>query len=221
MEVMKLENLSFSYGEHSILKGISCTFDAGKIYAIVGKSGAGKTTLLSLMSGLAEPTEGTIFCNGKEMKLEDKYEYRSRSIGVIFQDFNLLTKLTAVENVELSMEISAENSHKKIDRQANRDSAYGLLAEMGLRRDEADRRILKLSGGQQQRVAIARALSYGPDIILADEPTGNLDEETQREIMGIFRDLAKNGKCVIIVTHSSYVAECADEKIELKTVNHS
>jgi len=209
MEILKLENLSFAYGKKQVLSNINYTFETGKIYAIVGKSGAGKTTLLSVISGLAEPGGGTIYVNGEPLNKMDKYQYRSKNIGVIFQSFNLLTKLTAVENVELSMEIS---SGKQADSKAR---AYALLEQVGLDKDEADRRVLKLSGGQQQRVAIARALSYGPDIILADEPTGNLDEETQVEIMDILESLAKAGKCVIIVTHSSYVAGRADERIML------
>lgn len=105
MEVLKLDNLCFSYGSKQVLNGVNYSFENGKIYAIVGKSGAGKTTLLSVMSSLVEPTAGTIYCNGEDMKTQDKYEYRSNNIGVIFQDFNLLTKLTAKENVELSMQI--------------------------------------------------------------------------------------------------------------------
>lgn len=221
MEILKLDNLCFSYGSKQVLSGVNYSFETGKIYAVVGKSGAGKTTLLSVISGLVEPTDGTIYCNGKDMKSEDKFEYRSKNIGVIFQDFNLLTKLTAVENVELSIEISKTNSKEKLVKEEIQNRAYRILEDVGLDRDEADRRVLKLSGGQQQRVAIARALSYGPDIILADEPTGNLDEETQEEIMDIMKGLAKQGKCVIIVTHSSYVAGCADERIELKTMKKS
>mgnify|MGYP003303656512 CR=1 FL=1 len=209
MEILKLENLSFAYGKKQVLSNINYTFETGKIYAVVGKSGTGKTTLLSVISGLAEPSGGVIYVNGEPLNKMDKYEYRSKNIGVIFQSFNLLTKLTAVENVELSMEISGGKQS------GNRERAYVLLEQVGLDRDEADRRVLKLSGGQQQRVAIARALSYNPDIILADEPTGNLDEETQREIIDILENLAKDGKCVIIVTHSSYVAGLADERIML------
>lgn len=209
MEMLKLENLSFAYGKKQVLSNVNYTFETGKIYAVVGKSGAGKTTLLSVISGLAEPNSGTIYCKGEDLRKVNKYDYRSKNIGVIFQNFNLLTKLTAVENVELSMEISGG---KQSDSKAR---AYALLEQVGLDRDEADRRVLKLSGGQQQRVAIARALSYGPDIILADEPTGNLDEETQAEIMDILEGLAREGKCVIIVTHSSYVASRADERIML------
>ena len=218
MEIMKLENIGFSYGSKEVLKGINHTFETGRIYAIVGKSGAGKTTLLSVMSGLAEPTEGTIFCKGENLRTLNKYEYRSRLIGSIFQNFNLLTKLTAAENVALSVEISEINAKRRPDKKAAMDKAYALLEKVGLDREEADRRVLKLSGGQQQRVAIARALSYDPEIILADEPTGNLDEETRKEIMDILKGLAKDGKCVIIVTHSSYVASCANEQIRLEPI---
>jgi putative ABC transport system ATP-binding protein len=206
---LKLENVSFSYGNTPVLSDINYEFNSGKIYAIVGKSGAGKTTLLSILSGLANPTSGSITCNGENLKKMNKYDFRRRYVGVIFQNFNLLTKLTALENVILSMDISGV----KIDDQ--KEKAYSLLERVGLSREEADRRILKLSGGQQQRVAIARALSYEPDFILADEPTGNLDGETQDEIIKILRGLADNGKCVIVVTHSPEVAKKADEVYKL------
>ena len=213
MELLRLDKICFSYGKKEVLKDIDYSFEPGKIYAIVGKSGAGKTTLLSVISGLAEPTSGKVYCGGEDLSNVDKYRYRSKDIGVIFQNFNLLTKLTAVENVELSMEIAKVKGGKK-------EKAYELLEQMGLTKEEADSRVLKLSGGQQQRVAIARALSYDPEIILADEPTGNLDEETQHEIMHIFKGLAAQGKCVIIVTHSSYVAGQADVKIDLSQINN-
>ncbi|MGN0489252.1 MAG: ABC transporter ATP-binding protein [Ruminococcus sp.] len=209
---LKLENVSFSYGNVPVLSDINYEFTAGKVYAIIGKSGAGKTTLLSILSGLANPTSGTITCNGEDIKKINKYDFRRKYVGVIFQNFNLLTKLTAVENVVLSMDISGA----KIDEKKKK--AYALLEQVGLNKDEADRRILKLSGGQQQRVAIARALSYEPDFILADEPTGNLDGETQEEIIKILRELADKGKCVIIVTHSPEVAKKADEVYKLNKV---
>lgn len=213
MEILKLENLHFSYGKKAVLNGIDYTFEKGKIYAVVGKSGAGKTTLLSLISGLTEPDEGKIICDGEDLKSKSKYEYRSKNIGVIFQNFNLLSKLTAAENVELSMNIAGLKGKDLKER------AYQLLEQVGITREEADRRVLKLSGGQQQRVAIARALSYDPEIILADEPTGNLDEETQYNIMSILKGLAQEGKCVIVVTHSPYVAQASDVIIELEKIN--
>ena len=213
MELLKLENLKFSYGSNQVLKGIDYTFEDGKIYAITGRSGAGKSTLLSLISGLVDPDEGAVYCKGDNLRNKDKYEYRSRSIGVIFQSFNLLTKLTALENVILSMDISGMKGTDK------KQKAMSLLESVGITPEEAERRVLKLSGGQQQRVAIARALAYDPEIIVADEPTGNLDEETQKEVLDILKNLAARGMCVIIVTHSSYVASQADEIIELAKVN--
>ncbi|WP_122643324.1 ABC transporter ATP-binding protein [Luxibacter massiliensis] len=207
MSVLELQDISYSYDKKSkeVLEGISYQFEKGKLYAITGKSGAGKTTLLSLLSGLAVPTRGRILLNGQDISSLNRYEYRSREIGVIFQSFNLLPKLTAVENVMLSMEISGVKYE-------NRSSqAMELLKKVAIGEEEARRRILKLSGGQQQRVAIARALSYNPGILLADEPTGNLDPETQREIMGIFLELAhKEECCVILVTHSYEVTQAAD-----------
>lgn len=214
MEILKLENVCFSYDRTPVLRDVSFSFEPGKIYAIIGKSGAGKTTLLSLLSGLASPSSGDIFYKGENIKKINKYDFRSKYVGVVFQNFNLLTKLTALENVILSMEIAGV---KKADKKGY---ALELLKKVGLNEDEANRRVLKLSGGQQQRVAIARTLSYNPDIILADEPTGNLDSETQQEIMGILSDLAKAGKCVIVVTHSADVARKSDVIYELKRNNN-
>ncbi len=210
MSILTLDNVSFSYGKVQVLKGISYEFEKGKIYCIMGKSGAGKTTLLSILSGLANPTDGAIYYEDKNVSKIDKYKFRSRYIGVIFQSFNLITKFTALENVMLSMDIAGVKGSKK------KEKALNLLERVGLDSDEANRRVLLLSGGQQQRVAIARAISYEPDIILADEPTGNLDGETQDEIMKIFRRLADDGKCVILVSHSPQVAEKCDEIYELK-----
>lgn len=212
MSVLSLNNICFSYGKTPVLKDVSYEFEKGKMYCIIGKSGAGKTTLLSLLSGLASPESGDILYNGENIKKIDKYKFRSKFIGVIFQSYNLITKFTAQENVLLSMDIAG------VKRKDKKDHAMELLRNVGLEDDEANRRILHLSGGQQQRVAIARALSYNPDIILADEPTGNLDSDTQNEIMDIFRRLADAGKCVILVSHSPEVARMCDECFELKKV---
>ena len=212
MSVLSLQNICFSYGRTPVLKDISYEFEKGKMYCIVGKSGAGKTTLLSLLSGLAKPSSGDIFYDGKSIAKIDKYTFRSKFIGVVFQSFNLITKYTALENVVLSMDIAGYKTKNKKAR------ALELLQSVGLDEEEANRRVLKLSGGQQQRVAIARALSYDPDIILADEPTGNLDSDTQTEIMNIFRSLADQGKCVILVSHSPDVAQMCDQRYELLKV---
>ena len=213
MSVLSLESISFSYGKTPVLRDISYDFEKGKMYCIIGKSGAGKTTLLSLLSGLAAPSSGRILYEGKDVAKIDKYTFRSKYIGVVFQSFNLLTKYTALENVILSMDVAGYKTKSKKER------ALELLSDVGLEEDEATRRVLKLSGGQQQRVAIARALSYDPDIILADEPTGNLDRDTQSEIMHIFRDLAEQGKCVILVSHSPDVAAMCDETYELTKIS--
>ena len=209
MSILSLNNICFSYGKTPVLSNISYEFEKGKMYCIIGKSGAGKTTLLSLLSGLAAPTGGEIFYEDKNIAKIDKYTFRSKYIGVVFQSFNLITKYTALENVILSMDVAGYKTKNKKAR------ALELLESVGLDSDEANRRVLKLSGGQQQRVAIARALSYDPDIILADEPTGNLDTETQNEIMDIFRKLTNQGKCVILVSHSPDVAAMCDERYEL------
>ncbi|UZT83182.1 ABC transporter ATP-binding protein [Caproicibacterium sp. BJN0003] len=213
MSILELKNLSYSYdGIHPILKDITYTFEQGKVYAIMGKSGAGKTTLLSLLSGLAKPTSGTILFQDKDITTIDRYHYRSKYVGVVFQGFNLLPQLTAVENVELSMDISGMKIKDRCE------VAMNLLDKVELDEVKANRRVLKLSGGEQQRVAIARALSYNPDILLADEPTGNLDGETQDAVMNIFLRLAREeNKCVIIVTHSPEVAHQADIVYELKS----
>ena len=213
MSILSLNNICFSYGTNKVLKDLSLEFEKEKMYCIVGKSGAGKTTLLSVLSGLAEPDSGTIFYEGKDIKKINKYKFRSKYIGVIFQSFNLVTKFTAMENVVLSMEIAGVRGVNK------KEKAMKLLESVGLDSDEANRRVLKLSGGQQQRVAKARALSYDADIILADEPTGNLDGETQKEIMSIFRQLADSGKCVILVSHSPEVADSCDQIYTLQKIS--
>lgn len=217
MSVLSLNNICFSYGRTPVLQNVSYEFEKGKIYCIVGKSGAGKTTLLSLLSGLASPTSGEIIYNGDNIAKIDKYTFRSKYIGVVFQSFNLITKYTALENVILSMDVANYKTKPKTKKQR----ALELLASVGLDEDESNRRVLKLSGGQQQRVAIARALSYDPDIILADEPTGNLDTETQNEIMNIFRTLADQGKSVILVSHSPEVAAMCDERYELVKISRN
>jgi putative ABC transport system ATP-binding protein len=211
MSILSLQNVGFSYNKSTkVLQDINYEFEKGRVYAIVGRSGAGKTTLLSLLSGLTSPTEGAIIFDGKDVRKIDRYKYRSHYVGVVFQQFNLLPHLTAIENVELSMRASGKHIPEK------RKLAMELLDKVELDDVLAKRRILKLSGGEQQRVAIARALSYNPDIILADEPTGNLDLATQEEIMDIFRHLAKEeNKCIIIVSHSPEVANSVDEVYEL------
>jgi putative ABC transport system ATP-binding protein len=213
MSILKLENISYKYsdGNKFVLKDINYEFEKGKSYAIKGKSGSGKTTLLSIISGLEKPTEGKVIYDDKDLNKIDLDKYRNKSIGIIFQSYNLLPHLNALENIELSMDVSNLKIKDK------RKKAIELLKKVGLDEETGNRRVLKLSGGEQQRVAIARSLSYNPDIILADEPTGNLDNETENEIMDIFNDLAKKeNKCIIIVTHSKNVSDKVDKVFELK-----
>lgn len=213
---LRLDNVSYAYakGGKRVLKNISHDFQAGKVHAITGPSGAGKTTLLSLISGLAIPTEGMVLVDGADLSKRDRYRFRSHDIGVIFQNFNLLPNLTVAENIILSMDASGKTFDK-----SKRTIVEELLEQVHLPKEYANERILHPSGGEQQRVAIARALSYGPSIIVADEPTGNLDPATQDDIMGIFRMLAHDEhRCVIIVTHSPEVAKTSDEVFELAPI---
>ncbi|BAQ31160.1 ABC transporter ATP-binding protein [Bifidobacterium scardovii] len=211
--ILELDNVSYAYtkGGKKVLKNISRSFMPGKVYSITGPSGAGKTTMLSLICGLAGPTEGRVMYNGGDLAKQDRYGYRSHDIGVIFQSFNLLPSLTVAENIVLSMDASG-----KAFGMPKKERAVQLLKEVHLPAEYANERILHLSGGEQQRVAIARALSYDPSVIVADEPTGNLDLVTQDDIMSIFRSLAHDqGRCVIIVTHSPEIAAASDEVFEL------
>lgn len=211
MSRLMMQHVDYSYnGKDMVLKDVNYQFEDGKIYAITGKSGAGKTTMLSLLSQLTYPTNGTILYAGEDIRNMNAYTYRSSHVGVVFQSFNLLPQLTAVENVVLSMDIANVNVKDK------KQHALELLEKTGLQEEEANRRVLKLSGGQQQRVAIARAISYDAQILLADEPTGNLDEDTQEEMITIFQRLAYDeGKCVILVTHSPYIASLSDHTYAL------
>ncbi len=214
-EILKLDGVGYRYNDAKkdeyVLKDISYKFETGTIYAIKGKSGSGKTTLLSLISGLEKNYLGNIYYNEKDLKKINLDKYRSQDIGIVFQSYNLLPHLTTFENITLSMEIN----HSKIKDKKSR--VLELLKSVGLGEELASRRVLKLSGGEQQRVAIARSLSYNPGMIIADEPTGNLDKETENEIMKILTRLAhEEGKCVIIVTHSDNVSNQCDKVYELK-----
>ena len=212
--VLKVKDLSYKYkdGDSYVLKNLNFSFEEGLVYAIKGKSGCGKTTFLSLISGLEKYEEGSIKFLGEELKTIDLDYYRSRDIGIVFQSFNLLPGLSAIENIILAMNVSGVKDKDK------KALAIKLLESVGLNEEKGDRRVLKLSGGEEQRVAIARSIAYDAKVIIADEPTGNLDKETETEIMAIFKDLAKKGKCVIIVTHSNNVAKMADVVYELKPV---
>ena len=218
MGILKLENVGYRYKDapkdNYVFKNINYEFERGKMYAIKGKSGSGKTTLLSLITGLEKCTEGNIIYDGKPLKKMNLDKYRNTDIGIVFQSYNLLPRLTAIENIILSMDVSQVKVKNK------KQKALELMKEVGLSEEQSKRKILKLSGGEQQRIAIARSLSYNPKIIIADEPTGNLDKETEGEILKIFKHLAKEeNKCVIIVTHSQNVCDVVDEIYELKPSN--
>ena len=216
MKCLELQNVVYRYegGSEAVLKGINGEFESGKVYTIIGQSGAGKSTLLSLISALDMCKDGNLLYNGQNLRELDRDEYRSKSVGVIFQGYNLLLNSTAVYNITLSMNISKSNIK---DRKAKKDFAYALLEKVGIDRETADRKILELSGGEQQRVGIARALAHNPDLIIADEPTGNLDAETEEAVLTILTRLAhEENKCVIIVTHSENVTAIADEVIGIR-----
>lgn len=207
MAILKINNVSYTYEgtKKPVISGICAEFNSGFVHTIIGKSGSGKSTLLSLLAGLDTCQEGAIIYREQDLTTIDRDHYRAHSIGVVFQSFNLLTNTTALENILLSMDIS------RIKYDDNRAHALNLLASVGISEEKAERPILKLSGGEQQRVGIARALAHDPDVIIADEPTGNLDSETEADILNIFTKLAHNErKCVILVTHSQKVTAIAD-----------
>jgi len=208
MSTLALQNVSYKYEgtDKTIFNDINLQFEAGKVYTIVGKSGTGKSTLLSLLSGLDVATGGRIEYDGENLAEINRNRYRAQKTGIIFQSLNLLTNATAIDNIILSMNISGVTG---VDKKAR---ALELLTKVGISPEKANRKILKLSGGEQQRIGIARALAHDPILILADEPTGNLDKDTEEKVLRIFEVLAHNeGKCVIIVTHSKKVTTIADE----------
>ena len=207
---LTIENLSYSYqnGDRTqkVLDNVNAEFKSSKIYAIVGESGSGKTTFLSLISALDKLQDGDIKYNKKSLRKITGQEFRLKYVNIVFQSYNLIKYMTAAENVE----VASDFDNRKVD-----PNKY--LAKVGITEEEGKRLVSKLSGGQQQRVAIARALASNSPIIMADEPTGNLDEETEEKIIEIFRDLAhKDNKIVIIVTHSRQVANKADKVLTLR-----
>ena len=214
--VLRVENVSYRYerSEDYALKNVNAAFEKGKLYIVTGRSGAGKSTFLSLISGLDRVSEGRIMYKDRDLAGLDLDAYRARDIGVIFQSFNLLKNCTAVENILLSERIS-------LKKKGSEEQALALLERLGIPKETAKRRVQHISGGEQQRVSIARALSHSPEIVMADEPTGNLDETNSKEIMEIFARLAhEEGKCVIVVSHSGNTLKYADEilSVEGKTV---
>jgi len=196
MSVLELKNIEYAYKKgENVLSDVNVAFKVGNVYAIVGASGSGKTTMLSLIGGLDVPTSGVIMLNGKNTNEIGLGHYRRHHVSFIFQSYNLIDYMTPIENVNLTSKVEA----------------MSILERVGLTKEEARRNVLKLSGGQQQRVAIARALASDATILLADEPTGNLDEETAMNIVTLLKKSAyEHQKCVVIVTHSLDVAKQAD-----------
>ena len=202
MSILEVKGLQYSYeNKKRVLRGINAQMEQGKMYAILGPSGCGKTTLLSLLGGLDSPSNGQILYQGEDIAKTGLADHRRSHVAFIFQSYNLIDYLTPVENVALTAKYPP----------------LPILEQLGLTAEEAKRNVLKLSGGQQQRVAIARALASDAQVILADEPTGNLDEDTAAEITAILKDSAhKSGKCVVIVTHSNELAKEADVVFRLR-----
>lgn len=214
--ILSVSNLSYFYQDGDtrryILRDASHEFERGMFYTILGESGCGKTTFLAMISALDTPKTGYVAFEGTDISRIGFENYRRNKIGIVFQSYNLIPYMTAVENILVAMSITQNKLPPD-----KKQTAYNLLEYVGLDRAKADRTVNKLSGGEQQRVAIARAVATDVDLILADEPTGNLDEEKEAEIVEIFRSLAHDyNKCVIVVTHSGEVAEQSDEIIRLK-----
>ena len=196
MPVLQTKDLKYYYfSDHIIFENLDLAFERGKVYVILGASGSGKTTLLSLLGGLDAPKGGEILFEGKNIAEMGLEKYRHDCVSFVFQNYNLIEYMTPHENVQL------------VDARASTDT----LHQVGLTDEEIDRNVLKLSGGQQQRVAIARALASAAPVILADEPTGNLDEDTAHDVTELLVERARSlNKCVIIVSHSNEVAAAGD-----------
>ncbi|MBO4934039.1 MAG: ABC transporter ATP-binding protein [Clostridia bacterium] len=215
MSIIELNDVRYSYKNKyrtvDAINGISCGFDSGKVYALMGRSGSGKTTLLSLIAGLDLPTSGQIVCDGVPTSEADLEKYRREKVSVIYQDFRLFPLLTVSENVMYPMELRGMKPAEAKERAAE------LVESVGLPADVLDRFPAMLSGGEQQRVAIARALGMETKVLLADEPTGNLDEDNSAKIFELLRSLAHDrGYCVVIVTHDEAIGRKADVTIRIR-----
>lgn len=202
--ILEVKNVEYAYKSQKgrkVLENISARFEEKKFYTIVGVSGAGKTTFLSLLAGLDSPTGGSVLYEGEDILAKGLNYHRRHHVSLVFQEYNLIDYLTTAENVRLG----------------GTDKPEELLSKVNIPQEAWKRNVMKLSGGQQQRVAVARALASDAKILLADEPTGNLDEQTAAEMIGLFKRTAHElGKCVIVVTHSKYLADEADEIIRIK-----
>ena len=216
MAILEINDVHFSYaggsanrsgmGARNVLNGVNCTFERGTFYAVIGKSGSGKSTLLNLIAGLDQPMEGEVLYEGTSTFDMDLDEYRRKSVAVIYQDFSLFPLLTALENIIYPMELC------KVEKSQAREDALKLVEMVSLPETLLDRYPNRISGGEQQRVAIARALAMDRRLIIADEPTGNLDSETSATIIALLKSLAKEqDRCVIVATHDISVMKVADK----------
>ncbi|WP_279159854.1 ABC transporter ATP-binding protein [Thomasclavelia cocleata] len=212
--VLGFEDVSYHYSDGldniTILNKANYSFEKGKIYAIVGASGSGKTTTIVLAGGLDKPKAGKVYFKGTDTAEIGLNKYRRNDVSIVFQSYNLIYYMNAYENVANALEIANIKVNDK------KDYCLKILNGLGLSKEQCFRDIRKLSGGQQQRVAIARAIAKDVDLILADEPTGNLDEKNSQDILKTFIELAhKNNKCVIIVTHSLSLAKKCDVQLKI------
>ena len=202
MSVLSLNKISYSYKNgKNILDDISIEFEKGKFYTILGVSGSGKTTLLSLLAGLDEPRKGEVLYNNEDIKIKGYEKHRKNNISLIFQNYNLIDYMTPLENLKI----------------VNPKADKSILNDLGLKDDEINRNVLQLSGGQQQRVAIARALIAKPAIVLADEPTGNLDSKSSADVLGLLKRTGeKFNQTIVMITHNNEIAQLADRIIRIE-----
>lgn len=207
------KNVGYWYdkGNIPLYQHVNLTFEKGVLYSILGSSGSGKTTFLSLLAGLEKPKEGEILYEGTSISKMGLTKFRNQKVSIVFQAYNLLPYMTALQNIVTAMEITRSKETDK------KTYALKMLKKVGISEDLANKNVMKLSGGQQQRIAIVRAMCTDTELIVADEPTGNLDEETSRDIIHLFQELAhKENKCIILVTHEKEVASESDVCIQLK-----
>ncbi|GEK33659.1 ABC transporter ATP-binding protein [Kurthia sibirica] len=211
--MLKIEKMNYWYQSKSepLYHAIDLAFEAGKLYGILGSSGSGKTTFLSLIAGLDRPKTGDIYYNNESLKKIGLTNYRNQYVSIVFQSYNLLPYLSALDNIVAALEIT-NSQHKN-----RKTYAIDMLAKVGIDENLARKNVQHLSGGQQQRVAIVRAMCCDAKLVVADEPTGNLDETNSREIIRLFTQLAhEQGKCVIVITHEKEIAYACDVILELK-----
>ncbi|RJR08157.1 ABC transporter ATP-binding protein [Candidatus Parcubacteria bacterium] len=212
--LLEFSNVSYWYKQEgrqqTILQDVHASFDKGNFYSVIGPSGSGKTTFLSLASGLDVPKEGKILYNGMDIQDIGLSNFRNKYVSIVFQSYNLLPYMTAMQNIITAMEITGSKVKKK------KEFVQEMLNKVGINEKQSNQRVLTLSGGQQQRISIARALCCQSDFIVADEPTGNLDEDTAQEIVQLFKDLAhKENKCIIVVTHNNEIAAKSDVIVKI------